>query len=295
MCVKCAPVPFACSHALLTECWYEMAHYRPGFREIVQRLQGFHKDFAAKEMAEVDGLLEDLEAHALPYMSPAREKKMMLSPSNPSLRASGSASTISDTDIPRSTDEVFNVTDGIASLDANVPSCKMPSRPSSSASHDGHLTVASAFSCGEKPSSLAMAYLKDSRSSSPLSREGSLQRTSSPAPSPRTPVPVRLPLPPIAVRSETATSHSMTSESTDASASSQRPLLSSTSGKEVDAPVSEHVPQPHQEPLRELSAAEKEQHGRRPSDPFSGIKLTIGTDLEDDFMATFDSMLSTSS
>lgn len=271
-----------------------MSHYRPGFREIVQRMQVFCKDFAAREMAEVDGVLEDLEVHALPYMSPAREKKLMLSPSNLSLGASASASTISETDIPRNTEEVFEVTDGVASLDANASSCKTPSRPSSAACLDGDLTAGSTFSHGEKPSSLAMTYLKDSRCSSPLSRESSFRRTNSPAPAPHTPVPVRLPIPPIAIRSETATSHSMTSESTDASAASQRPLLSSsTSGKEVDVPTCDHALQPR-EPQRKLSAAE-EHYGRRPSDPFSGMKLTIGTNLEDDFMAAFDSMLSTSS
>lgn len=266
-----------------------MSHYRPGFREIVQRMHIFCTDFLAREMAEVDGLLEALEVDAQPFMSPAREKKMMLSPSNLSLGAA-SESTISESDIQRSTDNVFPVRVGIASLDANVPSCKMPSRPSSAAPPDGDITVGCTFSHEEKPSSLAMAYLKDSRSSSPVSRQGSLRRAGSPAPSPRTPVPVRLPIPPIAIRSETAMSHSMTSESTDASAGSQRPLLSSnTNGKEVEA----H--QRHQEPPRTLPAPDKDHHGRQPSDPFSGIKLTIGTDLEDDFMAAFDSMLSTSS
>ena len=285
----CCPSSLAGSYALLQECWCEMSHYRPGFREIVQRMQIFCTDFLAREMAEVDGLLEALEADAQPFMSPAREKKMMLSPSNLSLGAA-SESTISESDVQRSTDNVFPVRDGIASLDANVPSCKIPSRPSSAASTNGDIAVGCTFSHGEKPSSFAMAYLKDSRSSSPVSRQGSLRRAGSPAPSPRTPVPVRLPIPPIAVRSETATSHSMTSESTDASASSQRPLLSSnTNGREVEAP------QRHQETPRTLPAADKDSHGRRPSDPFSGIKLTIGTDLEDDFMAAFDSMLSTSS
>lgn len=270
-----------------------MTHYRPGFREIVERLQIFCKDFVAREKAEVDGLLEDLETHALPYMSPAREKRMMLSPSNTAL--GGSASTISDADIPTNMGEVFHVTDGIGLSDVNVPNGNMPSRPSSSASRDRHPTGASTFSQGEKPSPIAVAQLRDSRPSSALSRESSFRRANSPAPSPRTPVPVRPPVPPIAIRSETATSHSMTSESTDASAASQRPLLSSTSGKEGIAPEANHAPQPHQDLVKKPSASEKEHSGRRPSDPFSGVRLTIGTNLEDDFMATFDNMLSTSS
>ena len=281
-----------CSHSLLQECWYEMTHYRPGFREIVERLHIFCKDFVAKEKAEVDGLLEDLETHALPYMSPAREKKVMLSPSNTAL--GDSASTICDGDVQTDPDEVFHVTDGIPLSDINVPNGKMPSRPSSAASRERHPTVTSTFSQGEKPSPLAVAQLRDSRPSSALSREGSFRRTSSPAPSPRTPVPVRPPVPPIAVRSETATSHSTTSESTDASAASQRPLVGDTSSKEGSAPEANHATQPHQGLVKKPSASEREHNGCRSSDPFSEVKLSIGTDLEDDFMATFDSMLSTS-
>ena len=254
-----------------------MTQYRPGFAELVQRLQLIVKDFTVREAAEIDGIIEDLNHYTGPYMSPPSEKKMLAQPYH---RPTGSASTISESDLPREEEEIVDkenpqvVDPGNQSLNSGRWKSDTPTPQPTSGPvftfRERHLTNVSTFSNDSNPSRPPPMLTR--------SREGSFRRSPipSPLPTPRTPIPVRVPLPPIAVHSESATTHTQSvssgRSSTDVSSASQKQLL----------------PKEQQESTLDKKKSDSKS---RLSDPFLGMNISLGEDLEDDFMAAFDTVL----